>query len=140
MKNSALVCVLAGVLISSSLYATSAKSDSSKKSEYQTGTVLRVQRREEGSTSNYVGDSPSDAPLRSEVYAYDISIRVNCATYVGRWNSAFDYLPSVFSPNRTVQVRVEKHLMYVDVPGEKEFRMGFVERPLGPAAPCSNDH
>jgi hypothetical protein len=140
VKKSGLFYVLAVVLISPSGYAQAAKADSSKKNEYLAGTVLQVQRHEEDSASNYVGDNPSDAPLRSDVYAYDISIRVNCATYVGRWNSAFDYIPAVFTPNRTVQVRLEKHLMYVDVPGEKEFRMGFVEHPRGQPAPCSTDH
>jgi hypothetical protein len=139
VKPSPLICMLATVLIVPAAYAKPAKSGSIKKNEYLPGTVLRVQRHEENSTSNYVGDTASDAPLRSDVYGYDVSIRVNCATYVGRWNSSFDYVPAVFSPNRTVQVRLEKHLMYVDVPGEKEFRMGYVERPRSPAAPCSTD-
>ena len=140
MKNSGLIYVIAVALISPSVYGQSAKADSNnKKSEFLTGTILQVQRHEEDSASNYVGDA-SDAPLRSDVYAYDISIRVNCATYMGHWNSEFDYLPSVFSPNRAVQVRLEKHVMYVDVPGEKEFRMGFVQRPRGQTPPCSTDH
>ena len=138
MKTSPLICVLATVLIAPPVYARSVKSRSTKKNEYLPGTVLRVQKYQEDSDSNYVGDTASDAPLRSEVFGYDVSIRVNCATYVGRWKSSFDSVPAVFSPNRTVQVRLEKHLMYVDVPGEKEFRMGYVERPRDPAA-CSTD-
>jgi hypothetical protein len=142
MKNRGLICVcaLAMALILPSVCAQAVKTDSSRKNEYLAGTVLQVQRHDQDSTSNYVGDSPSDAPLRSGGYAYDISIRVNCATYVGRWNSELDSVSAVFSPNRAVQVRLEKHVMYVDVPGEKEFRMGFVARPRGQSAPCSTDH
>jgi hypothetical protein len=140
VKTNSLICLLAVALTTPSVYAKTAKADSTKKNEYLPGTVLEVQKHEENSASNYVGDSPSDAPLRSEVYAYDVSIRINCATYVGRWRSAFDYIPSVFTPNRAVQVRLEKHLMYVDVPGEKEFRMGLVEHPRGPTSPCSDNH
>jgi hypothetical protein len=140
VKNSGLIHVLAVVLISPSVYAQAAKADSNKKSQYLAGTVLQVQKHEEDSASNYVADNPSDAPLRSDVFAYDISIRVNCATYIGRWDSAFDYIPGLFTPNHTVKVRLEKHLMYVDVPGEKEFRMGLVQRPRGPNAPCRTDH
>lgn len=146
MKNRGLIYVgaiavyaLAMVLISPSAHAQSAKADSDKKNEYLAGTVLRVRMQEQNSTSNYVGDA-TDAPLHSDVYTYDISIRVNCATYVGRWNTEFDDVSSVFSPNRTVQVRLEKHLMYVDVPGDKEFRMGYVEHPSGQTTPCSTDH
>ncbi|HEY8672092.1 MAG TPA: hypothetical protein VIL63_14710 [Terriglobales bacterium] len=139
MKNSGLTYVLAVVSISPSAYAQAAKADSSKKNDYLAGTVPQ-QRHDEDSASNYVGGNPSDAPLRSEVYAYEISFRVNCATYVGRLDSAFDYIPAVFTLNRPVQVRLEKHLMYVDVPGEKEIRMGVVERPRGQSAPCSTGH
>jgi hypothetical protein len=141
MKNRGLIYVgvLAVALVSLSADAQVTKTNSSKKNEYRAGTVLQVQRHEEDSTSNYAGDA-TEAPLHSDVYAYDISVRVHCATYVGRWNSEFDDVPAVFSPNRTVQVRLEKHLMYVDVPGEKEFRMGFVEHPGGQTTPCSTDH
>lgn len=138
MKNSCFIYVLAMALVAPPAYSKTAKADSGRKNQYLQGTILQVQRRETDSASNYVGDNPSDASLRPEVYAYDISIRVNCATYVGRWNSAFYDIPSVFTPNRTVQVRLEKHLMYVDVPGEKEFRIGFAEHPRGPTPRC--DH
>lgn len=141
MKNRGLIYVgaLAVALISPSVYAQAPKADSSKKNEYLAGTVLQVQMHEEDRTSNYLGDV-TDAPLHSDVYAYDISVRVNCTTYVGRWNSELDDVPVVFSPNRAVQVRLEKHVMYVDVPGEKEFTMGFVERPRGQTTPCTADH
>jgi hypothetical protein len=140
VQNSSVIRVLVVVLIAPSVYAKTEKANFNKKNQYVQGTVLRVQEHEENSASNYVGSSPTDAPLRSEVYAYDISIRVNCATYVGRWESPFDYLPSVFTPNRVVQVRVEKHLMYVYVPGEREFRMGLVDPPRSGFSGCDSNH
>lgn len=126
------------VLITPSVYAKK-KVDFSKKN-YLPGTVLQVQRHEAVADSNYVGDNPSDAPLRPDVYSYEVSIRVNCGTYVGRYQSAFDYLPSVFTPNRTVEVRLKKHVMRVDVPGEKEFTMRIVEHLRHPTSRCGDNH
>lgn len=140
MKNSCFVCVLALASIVPCLYGKASKIDSNKKNEYLPATVLRVQKHETGSTSNYLGDNPSDAPLRSEVYPYEISLRVNCATYVGRYESAVDYLPAVFTPHRTVRVRLQKHVMYVNVRGDQEFRMGIVSHPRGQAPPCGDNH
>jgi hypothetical protein len=59
--------------------------------------------------SNYAGGSPSDAPLQAE--DYDIGIRLNCNIYIDRYESATDYLPSVFSPKQSVDVRLQKHVM-----------------------------
>ena len=136
MKNSSLMFIFAVALGTPSVYAKT-KVDSSKKN-YLPGTVLQIQRHEADISSNYVGDNRSDAPLRSDVYSYEVSIRVNCGTYVGRYQSAFDYLPSIFTPNRTVQVRLQKHVMQVNVPGEKEFTMGIVEHPRHPTPTCDN--
>ena len=75
--------------------------------------------------SNYAGGSPSDAPLQAE--DYDIGIRLNCNIYIGRYESATDYLPSVFSPKHSVDVRLQKHVMYVSLPeSDREVKMGVV--------------
>jgi hypothetical protein len=77
------------------------------------------------SDSNYAGGSPSDAPLQAEDYSYDIGIRLNCNIYIGRYESATDDLPSAFSPSHAVDVRLQKHDMYVSLPdGDREVKDG----------------
>ena len=95
------------------------------KDGYQTATVVSVEKH--SSTSNSVGDNPTDAPLQADDYSYDIGIRLECNVYVGRYESAIDYLPSVFAPNHAVDVRVQAHLIYVSLPsGDREVKMGIV--------------
>lgn len=92
---------------------------------YQSATVVSVANHE--TRSNYVGD-PSDAPLQPQVYSYDIGIQLNCTMYVVRYDTGFDYLPSVFSPHQTVQVSVEKHVMNVNIPGAREVKLSIGSR------------
>jgi len=95
------------------------------KDQYQTATVVSVDKQVPEST--YVGGSPSDAPLQAEDHSYNIGIRLNCNIYVGRYESATDYLPSIFSPNHSVDVRLQKHIMYVSLPeSDREVKMGIV--------------
>ena len=93
------------------------------------GTVIQVQKHKVFSADSMVGDSnPSDAPLASRYYSYEVSVRVDCRTYVGRYQTPFNYLPSAFTPDRPIQVRVTKHLMYFDLPNDPDMRMGIVRR------------
>jgi hypothetical protein len=135
VRNCSLIYVIAA-LIAPCVCAKTVKANSTKQNEYLSGTVLQVKRHEYDSASNYVGNSPSDAPLHSDVYVYDIFVSVNCATYVGRYESVFDYLPSLFTPNQKVEVRLRKHVMQIDVPGEERYTMGIIERPRHPTATC----
>jgi hypothetical protein len=93
---------------------------------YQTAIVVSVKKHV--SASNYTGDNPSDAPLQSrDDYSYDIGIRLNCNVYVGRYESATRYLPSVFAANHEVDVRLHKHILYVSLPfSDEEVMMGIV--------------
>jgi hypothetical protein len=70
----------------------------------------------------------TDAPAPVTEYDYDVAIRLNCSVYVGRYQSAIEYLPAVFSPNHEVEVSLEKQLMYVKIPGSRDVKMGIVER------------
>lgn len=90
--------------------------------EYQSGTVVSVESRKTA-PSNYVGSNLSDAPMQSEVYSYDIGIRVGCTVYRTEYNSAINYLPAVFAANHPIQVSLRKHVMNVDIPGYREVRM-----------------
>jgi hypothetical protein len=92
---------------------------------YQTATVVSVKKHV--SDSYYGGDNPSDAPLQTRDYSYDIGIRLNCNIYVGRYQSPTRYLPSVFAPHHEVDVRLRKHIMYVSLPfSDDEVMMGIV--------------
>jgi hypothetical protein len=93
---------------------------------YQPATVVSIKSHE--APSNYAGSNPSDAPLQAEVHSYDIGIRLNCTVYQVRYETAFEYLPSVFAPNHTVEVNLQKHVMYVGFPGDRPMRMGIGSR------------
>lgn len=103
------------------------------KQVYQPATVVSVANHE--SPSNYIGN-PSDAPLRSEVYSYDIGIQLNCTVYVVRYETGLDYLPSAFTPHQTVEVSLQKHTMSVSLPGAGEVRLGIGSRSHVKDAPC----
>ena len=94
----------------------------SAKQPYQLATVVSLANHE--TPSVYVGN-PTDAPVQSEVYSYDIGIELNCTVYTVRYETGLDYLPSVFSPNQTVEVSSQKHVMNVNLPGGREVRLGI---------------
>ena len=109
--------------------------NSNEKTGYQQATVVSVDKHV--SESNYVGGSPSDAPLQAEDYSYNIGIRVNCDLYVGRYESATNYLPAVFVTNHSVDVRLQKHVMYVSLPdSDREVKMGIVSHGRVKNEPC----
>jgi hypothetical protein len=92
---------------------------------FQRAVVVKAQ--------TYEPDSPyyskrMDAPTPATEYDYDISIRLNCSIYVGRYLSAIDYLPSAFAANQTIEVSREKHVILARVPGNDDIKMGIVRR------------
>ena len=119
------ILMVSGLMLSALLVYLHADTKRESKDQYQMSTVVSVNKH--GSESNYVGGSPSDAPLQAEDYSYDIGIRLNCNIYIGRYESATDYLPSVFSPKHSVDVRLQKQIMYVSLPeSDREVKMGIV--------------
>lgn len=116
--------MVSGLLLSALLVYLHADTKKDSRIGYQAATVVSVDKHV--SQSNYVG-SPTDAPLQAEDYSYDIGIRLDCNIYIGRYESATDYLPAVFSANHAVDVRVQKHIMYVSLPeSDREVKMGIV--------------
>jgi hypothetical protein len=94
---------------------------------YLEGTVLQVEKHE--TMQSTAGSNPSDAPLADpETYDYDIAVRVNCGTYVGRFESWYDYVPASLSAKQKIQLRFTHGTMYVDVPNQKEVPMRIVSR------------
>lgn len=105
--------------------------------QFQKATVVRAQKS--------YPDRPrygkrTDAPPRAAEYDYDISIRLNCSVYVARYISSFDYLPTVFAPTHSIDVSLDKHVLYVVIPGTGEVKMGIVQRNSEPGDPCNSSH
>lgn len=133
MKRVLSISVLLSALLVVYLHA-----QSKHMSGYETATVLTVDKHV--APTYTVGVSPSDTPLEPEVFAYNIGVRLNCNVYVGRYESAINYLPSVFAPNHAVDVRLDKHLMLVSLPdSDRIVKMGIVShKHLGDQA-CSTN-
>jgi hypothetical protein len=117
-KKSLLLLVLVSGVLLAEMYG-------STKQSFQSATVVSVANHQ--TRSNYIG-SPTDAPLEPQVYSYDIGILLNCTVYVVRYDTALDYLPSVFSPQQTVEVSLQKHVMNVNLPGAREVRLSISSR------------
>ena len=84
---------------------------------YVQGTVVDVQKHKVYFPDSMMGGSnPADVPLTATYHAFEVSVRVDCKTYVGRYETPFNYLPSVFSVNQPIQLRLTKHVMYFDLP------------------------
>ena len=119
------------ILVSGVLFANM---HASTKSGYQSATVISVESHE--TPSNYAGGNPSDASLRSEVYSYDIGVRLGCTIYRTRYDTAFEYLPADFTPNHLVEVIPQRRVMYVRLSGDREVRMGIDSRRSVKGQPC----
>ena len=118
-------CIAALLILVPALYAAKhSRSDS-----YVQGTVVMVKKQKIYSPDTTLGGSnPSDAPLASRSYAYEVSVRVDCKIYVGRYETPFNYLPSAFTPDQPIPVRLTKHVMYFDLPNDPDMKMGIVRR------------
>jgi len=125
IKNTCCVCLAVFVALVMALYAA----EPVRSGSHVQGTVVRVEKHKVYSPDSTSGGSnPSDAPLTSRFYAYEVSVRVDCETYVGRYETPFNYLPSAFTPDQSIQVRVTKRVMYFDLPNDPDVRMGIVRR------------
>ena len=125
-------CVAALVFTSGMLFAT----NKPQQDNYVHGTVVSVERQEVTSP-NECCNNPTDAPLQTQYYAYNVAVRVDCGTYTGRYETPFDYLPSAFSPNHPIDVRLTKHVMYFNVAGEREMKMGIVQKKVDQSTSCA---
>lgn len=134
MQKHLYVAIFVIVMTAAALYA---KDKSLQSNAFVQGTVLSVDKEDVQSPEAMGGTNPSDAPLQSSYYAYNVSIHVGCATYVGRYETPFDYFPSAFSPNHPVDVRLTKHVMYFNVPGQNDMKMPIVHH-TNDAAGCSS--
>jgi len=97
------------------------------------GTIVDVQKQgvttpvktawinDDEKICNEIGGSncaPVSTPSRSNYYRYNVSVKLDCEVFVGHYVSASDNLPVALSGNNQVPVRLEKHVMYIDFPGD----------------------
>jgi hypothetical protein len=128
MKKNLMLFLLAPGVLSATVQAAT-------QSGYQPATVVSVESRETPS-NYYAGSNPSDAPLQSAGYFYDIAIQVGCTVYRTSYDTAFNYLPSVFATNHPIQVKLKKHIMHLSLPGDRDVRMSIDGRSGVKTATC----
>jgi hypothetical protein len=99
------------------LLATWAFASASRSQTCQYATVLKI--KEEDSQPTYIGSNPSDAPLRSPTYSYKAQLRMDCVTYVARYESWSDQPDPMCAPNRVIAVNIQKHARAVKSSGKR---------------------
>jgi hypothetical protein len=126
-----IVCLLAGGVAAPAAEASATP----QSNRFQPATILSVHKQEVGEPAYTGGDNPSDAPLQSEVYAYDVALRTVCGTYVAHFESPYDFLPAAFAPDHQLPVRIGKYDVSFDL-GYREMRMNLVHRKADKGADC----
>ena len=129
MKIVLYVVVLAVV----GVVAVSSATGQSKPS--QDGMIVNVNKQDVASPPVRAGANPDHAPLQSHSYLYNVSVQLNCDIYVGRYESESDDLPDALSPSNHVPIRIAKHVMYLDFPGEP-VKMQIVSHKVSHADAC----
>jgi hypothetical protein len=129
MKIALCVSILAVVSAVAVPYATGQAKQSND------GTIVSVQKQDVATPPVRAGANPDHTPLQSHYYRYNVSVQLNCDVYVGRYESELDDLPSVLSPNNSVPVRLEKHVMYLDFPGDS-VKMQIVHHKVSADGAC----
>lgn len=102
---------------------------------FETAEILSVHKQQLQEPPYYGGDNPSDAPLQSEVFAYEVGVRTACGTYVARYQSPYDYLPSAFAADNRMPVQVGKHNISFDL-GYRQMQMPIEHRKKDKNANC----
>jgi hypothetical protein len=108
---------------------------SGQSKQAQEATIMSIQQEDVITPLVRTGASPVRTPLESHYSLYTISVRLNCTEYVGRYETELDDLPSALAPNNSVPVRLEKHVMYLDFPGDS-VRMKIVNRNVKAEGDC----
>lgn len=112
MKNLLCVSILAIVSALPIPYAVG------QSKQPQQGTIVDVQKQNLSTPPVRMGADPDRTPLQSHYNRYNVSVRLNCEMYVGRYESELDDLPAELSANNSVPVRLVRHTMYLDFPGD----------------------
>jgi len=105
---------------------------------YQQGMILAVNGSEGRNHKYSNGTNPADAPLQSKIYAYDVTVRVACETYVGHYESSSDSLPASIADNTAIQVRAGKRFLYFNPPSNQQVKMAIVSRKRDSDGTCAS--
>jgi len=134
MKN---ILVASALLLFTSI-ASLNTSTAQDRPNYQQGMILAVDGRE-GRNHRYTsGTNPADAPLQSKIYAYDVTVRVACETYVGHYESSSESLPASIADNTPIQARAGKHFLYLKLPSNQQMKMAIVSRKADSGGSCAS--
>ncbi len=87
--------------------------------------ILSVQKHEANGVSYR---KATDAPTRSIVFTYDVSVQVTDTVLVGRYQSAIDYLPNTWIEGSSVEISSDKHRMYLKGPSAEDFELSILSR------------
>jgi hypothetical protein len=129
MKISLLIVTLAVV---SAIAVPSAICQSKSSQE---GVIVNVAKEDVATPPVRAGANLGRGPLQSHHYLYNVSVQLNCDIYVGRYESELDDLPPTLSPNNHVPLRIAKHVMYLDFPGDP-VKMQIVRHKVSHADAC----
>jgi len=105
--------------------------------EFQNATVVSAEKYE---PPTVLHRKVTDAPAPSYENDFNVSIRLNCVVYLGRYKSAFAYVPSVFAAGQSVEVSPGKTWLYVKVPGTGEVKLRIVRRDPVAGDSCKASH
>ena len=92
------------------------------------GTIVNVQKSTVVTPETNTGN-PTDNPLQTDYYRYDISVKVGDVIYVGTIDSALDDLADSLAPDHVVSVRLQKGVMSLDSQGDS-FKTTIVSHKL----------
>jgi hypothetical protein len=97
-----------------------------------TGTVVDVQRKVHTKVLYYLVNTPI---TRDDPY-FEVSVRIRDRIYSGEYlpRHAEELLPETFKPNAEVQLRLEKHAMYLKRPDGEESEFVITRRAAAPAS------
>jgi hypothetical protein len=104
-------------------------------SQPQAGTIVSVQQQDVSNPPVRTGAEFGRTPVQSHYYLYNVSVRLNCDVYAGRYESELNDLPSALSTNNSVPVRLMKHTMYLDFPGNS-VKLRIVHHKVSQEATC----
>jgi hypothetical protein len=130
MKNRLCVSILAIVSAVPIPYAVG------QSKQPQQATIVSVQKQNVSTPPVRTGADPDRTPLQSHYYLYNVSVRLNCEVYEVRYESELNDLPTELSANNSVPVRLMKHTMYLDFPGDS-VKMRIVHHKVSQEAACA---
>jgi hypothetical protein len=104
--------------------------------QFQKAVVVRVDKSQP--TLPY-RTRRSDTPPPPTEFDFDITFRVNCLEYVGRYATAIDFLPGTVEVNKLVDISIRKHVLYMKTRDGNEVKMEILEQSKL-AGPCDAGH